>query len=91
MARLSQSLLGRCQQRGTVPTPVLAIKDEEGPDVTGLMVGAEKTLHRIQLFRDQKNRMLLIPIDLRLLNLSRIKKPILGGSVPDSPYPLPIR
>lgn len=81
----------RCSQKRKAMTgPLLSINDEKRPDIARLVIGAEKALHALHIFRNQKNCLLLIPIDFGIPHQSRVEQTVFRCAVTDLPNPGPI-
>ena len=71
------------QQRGSVPSPLRFVDDEERPDVPGLMVRASKALNSSLILGNKEDRLIHVPSNVFVADKTGIEQTILSGSAPD--------
>jgi hypothetical protein len=71
------------KQRGSVPSPLRFVNDEERPDVSGLMVRASKALNSSLILRNKEDRLVHVPSNFFVADKTGIEQTILRCSAPD--------
>ena len=63
-------------------TPLSVVDNEEGPDITRLMIRAGEASNSRIILGNKENRLVQIPLDFRGCNERRILKPIFSRPMP---------
>jgi hypothetical protein len=82
MSRLPEPLNRFIEERSPMTTPLSVVDNEEGPDITRLMIRAGEASNSRIILGNKENRLVEIPLDFRRRDERRIFEPIFGGSVP---------